>query len=132
MSLVICTMPQCQTTAGCICQPTPDPNGWSYGAEQRRAKDEAYLERNRLVALLASLYPSGIARTEILGWDPEWHGCVYIDLPTGQVSWHYHDSHAELFAHLPPYTKPWDGHDTAEKYARVMALSRPSLQGEGI
>lgn len=85
-------------------------------------KDAAYLERNRLVALLASLYPSGIARTDIPGWLPEWHNCVYIDLPTGQASWHYHDSHAHLFAHLPPYRKQWDGHTTEQKYERVAAL----------
>ena len=78
-------------------------------------KDAAYEERNRLVALLASMFPSGIARTDIPNWLPEWHGCVYIDLPCGQCSWHYHDSHAHLFAHLPPYTKPWDGHTTDQK-----------------
>lgn len=27
MSLVICSNPQCQTTAGCICQRTPSPTG---------------------------------------------------------------------------------------------------------
>lgn len=85
-------------------------------------KDAAYLERNRVVALLAGLFPSGIARTDIPGWLPEWHGCVYIDLPTGQVSWHYHDGEASLFAHLPPYTKPWDGHTTDEKYERLAAF----------
>ena len=90
----------------------------------RADKDAAYLERNRLVALLASLYPSGITRTDIPGWLPEWHGCVYIDLPTGQASWHYHDGHAHLFAHLPPYAGKWDGHTTDEKYERVAALGR--------
>jgi len=89
-------------------------------------KDGAHLERNRLVAVLTSLFPSGIARTDIPGWLPEWHGCVYIDLPTGQASWHYHDSQAHLFAHLPPYTKPWDGHTTDEKYARLAALYQPA------
>lgn len=92
----------------------------------KAAADAAYLERNRLVALLASMYPSGVARTDIPGWLPEWHGCVYIDLPTGQVSWHYHDDHAHMFANLPPYTKQWDGHTTDEKYQRVsdLALSK--------
>lgn len=65
-------------------------------------KDAAYLERNRLVALLSTLFPAGRARTAIDGWSEDWHGCVYINLPTGQVSWHYHDSQAHLFAHLPP------------------------------
>jgi len=85
----------------------------------RARKDGAYEERNRVVALLASLYPSGTAKTNIPGWHAEWHGCVYIDMPTGQASWHYHDSQAHLFAHLPSYQGKWDGHDTAKKYERV-------------
>lgn len=89
----------------------------------RADKDGAYLERNRLVALLASMFPSGIAYTDIPGWLPDWHGCVYIDLPTGQASWHYHDSHAHLFEHLPPYTNKWDGHTTDEKYQRIAAMT---------
>ncbi len=87
------------------------------------AKDEAYAERNKLVAALARLYPSGIARTDIPKWDPEWHGCVYIDSPAGQLSWHFHDSEAYLFASLPPYEKPWDGHTTDEKYERLARLT---------
>ena len=83
------------------------------------ARDGAYTERNRLVALLASLFPSGIKKTAIPGWDEAWHGCVYIDLPVGQASWHYHDREAHLFAHLPPYQGEWDGHATEEKYDRI-------------
>lgn len=86
-------------------------------------KDSAYNERNQVVAALARLFPSGRARTDIPGWDAEWHGAVYIDLPTGQVSWHYHDREAHLFETLPPYAKPWDGHDTPEKYRRLAALT---------
>ena len=86
-------------------------------------KDTAYNERNRLVALLAHLFPSGLAKTEIPGWEPEWINCVYLDLPTGQASWHYHDDDAPLFEGLPPYTKPWDGHTTAEKYRRIEKLA---------
>ena len=82
-------------------------------------KDAAYLERNQLVSLLSKLFPSGIKRTAIEGWSDDWHGCVYIDLPTGQASWHYHDSQAYLFAHLPPYAGEWDGHDTEQKYERI-------------
>lgn len=82
-------------------------------------KNEAYLERNRLVSLLARLYPSGLRRTDIEGWDSEWHGCVMIDSPVGQLSWHYHDSQAHLFEGLPQYEGDWDGHTTAEKYARI-------------
>ena len=85
-------------------------------------KDAAYLERNRLVALLSKLFPAGKKRTAIEGWSEDWHGCVYIDLPTGQASWHYHDSQAYLFDHLPEYQGEWDGHTTEEKYGRIASV----------
>lgn len=86
--------------------------------------DAAYEERNRLVSLLAAVYPSGLAKTPIPGWAPEWHNCVYIDTPAGQMSWHYHDREAHLFSGLPEYQGTWDGHDTAEKYRRLEALKK--------
>ena len=97
--------------------------------QMRERKDAAYLERNQVVAALAKCFPSGVARTAIEGWSEDWHGCVYIDLPTGQASWHFHDSHAYLFDSLPPYTGTWDGHDTPEKYARLAKLG-VALGGE--
>jgi hypothetical protein len=93
-------------------------------------KDGAYEERNRVVAALARLFPSGVARTAIEGWAEEWHGCVYIDTPVGQMSWHFHDSHAHLFAGLPSYQGSWDGHDTPEKYRRLAALAPTAAQDE--
>lgn len=88
-------------------------------AEEYIKRKAAYTERNRLVAFLTRLYPSGVARTAIPGWHPNWHGCVYVDSPAGQLSWHYHDDDAHLFSHLLPYEKPWDGHSTDEKYERL-------------
>jgi hypothetical protein len=92
------------------------------------ARDGAYTERNRLVAFLASIHPSGVKKTAIPGWDEAWHGCVYIDLPTGQASWHFHDSEAHLFAHLPPYDGEWDGHTTEEKYERLFLAGSHAKQ----
>lgn len=97
-------------------------------------KDEAYLERNQCVALIARMaialgYRAGTARTAIDGWSNDWHGCVYIDLPAGQVSWHYHDSQTHLFEWLPPYRGNWDGHDTPEKYRRVLSRT-PNTRAE--
>lgn len=76
-----------------------------------QAKNEAYHERNQLVAALSKLFPAYITRTDIPGWDASWHGCVYINLPSGQISYHYHDSEHYLFADLPIFTGEWDGHD---------------------
>jgi hypothetical protein len=95
-------------------------------------KDGAYLERNRCVALLAQLMLAaggcaGIARTPIEGWSEDWFGCVFIDLPTGQASWHFHDSQAHLFAGLPPYRGTWDGHTTPQKYERMAEMGRQLL-----
>ncbi len=92
-------------------------------------KDIAYEERNRLVALLARIFPSGLAKTAIEGWSDDWHNCVYIDLPTGQASWHIHDSHMWMFEGLPPYTGEWDRHTTEEKYDRIDKLVGDLFQG---
>jgi hypothetical protein len=102
----------------------------------KKEKDGAYLERNKCVAFMARTalelgYRTGTARTAIEGWSTDWHGCVYIDLPTGQVSWHYHDSQAWLFSKLPAYEGTWDGHDTPEKYRRVLACVGVTEPSEG-
>lgn len=41
--------------------------------------------------------------------EPGWP-VVYIELPTGQVSWH-----------LPAHERGWDGHTSDEKYERIRA-----------
>lgn len=92
--------------------------------KMKARKDAAYLERNQCVALIARLalksgYRVVVTKTAIKGWSEDWHGCIYIGLPTGQVSWHFHDSHAYIFADLPTGKCTWDGHDTVEKYRRV-------------
>ncbi len=84
-------------------------------ADERENTNNAYKERNQLVALLSTVFPSGKAKTAIDGWDEAWHGCVYIDFPWGQASWHYHTDDEWMFKHLPPYTKQWDGHTTDAK-----------------
>lgn len=103
--------------------------------KMRKRKDNAYWERNNVVAALARWavaqgYRAGVTRTDIPDWDPEWHGCVYIDLPTGQVSWHFHDSQASLFEGLPEYSGAWDGHTTPEKYARLAKHQQAAPGGE--
>lgn len=97
----------------------------------RTRKDQAFTERNSLVALLAYLtVAAGLnagkrQHEDVPGeeWDPEWRTLVAIDLPTGQVSWHFHDRDSHLVSDLPEYSGKWDGHDTEEKYRRVANLS---------
>lgn len=106
----------------------------------REAADPVYAERNQCVALIARLalalgYRVGLARTPIEGWDLAWQGCVYVELPQpdgtlAQVSWHFHDRERPLFDGLPVYSRPWDGHDTAEKYRRVLACRPESPEAD--
>ncbi len=91
--------------------------------EPNEQMDAVYLERNRCVLLAARLaLANGLAAG--MGIDekeePGWQHVIYIDLPTGQVSWHIPDSFlAEIGGMLPAYLKPWDGHTTEEKYWRM-------------
>jgi len=83
----------------------------------------AYRERAHLVALLAAIYPSHIGPAP--DTDPSW-SIVYVQLPTGQASWHIARSDMPLFAHVPtsdPTKTHWDGHTTAEKYERIARLA---------
>lgn len=82
------------------------------------------LDRNYVVALLTTFFPAVQRKTDIPGWREEWHGCVYLTTPVGQISWHYHDDHAFLFAHVAqaPEGFEWDGHDTDEKHKRILDL----------
>lgn len=97
--------------------------------EQVKTKQEiinsVYSERDQCVSALTKLAFQ-------LGWDvglgtdetaePGWKHVVYVDLPTGQVSWHIPDKEVSWFSSLPVYTKKWDGHDTVEKYRRLALL----------
>lgn len=91
----------------------------------RERKDEAFSERNRVVAAFAAAcialgYAAVVTETHIPGWSLDWNGCVYIQGPTGQVSWHFHDSQRDFFKDLPHVAAhEWDGHTTEMKYERL-------------
>ena len=93
-----------------------------------KQKDQAYAERNKLVALLSKLFTAHLGRHSELDkdWEEDWRWIVFITLPTGQVSWHIHDSELSLFAHLPHnLSRPnaWDGHTDDEKWERVRKMN---------
>ncbi|MBM2623867.1 hypothetical protein JIG36_51100 [Actinoplanes sp. LDG1-06] len=85
---------------------------------------DAYARRNRAVLVaLGAAVAAGLSAG--IGVDPaygtEWP-VVYIDLPTGQVSWH-----------VTAYGPTWDGHTTTEKYARIAEwLADPHDQGASV
>lgn len=90
-------------------------------------KDSAYAERNRLLVGFCALaiamgFNACLMDHEGADWDDDWRTIVCIELPTGQVTWHIHDSEVPLFQFLSRTENHWDGHDTQEKYQRVLRL----------
>ncbi len=93
-------------------------------------KDGAYAERNKLVALLCSLYQSSLEQVGGEGGEPGWNWVVVIALPTGQATWHIHDDELGLFDHVPrDQGAAWDGHTTDEKYVRVADAAKGKTNG---
>ena len=83
--------------------------------EYESKPDEAYLDRNLCVQVMTRMaqklgYNVGVKE------NGDWP-ILYIDLPTGQVSWHI--PAAELVRALPEYNGKWDGHDLEEKRKRI-------------
>jgi len=93
--------------------------------EEKESKDGAYRERDMLVCALTKMLPAYLARHDDSDkeWEDDWRWIVYIDLPTGQVSWHIHDSERGMFDHLQVKENRWDGHSTERKYERLANLS---------
>ncbi len=95
------------------------------------APDEAYLDRNLAVQALARMaIKLGYKVTITLDAKDKEYGIIYIQLPTGQVSWHIPLD--ELDASLTDQkslfesiigdffnTNVWDGHDVGEKRIRL-------------
>jgi hypothetical protein len=92
----------------------------------RVQKDQAYAERNKVVVALAKVLSKQgievyIARHLGKDWEDDWRNILVIELPTGQVTWHFHDSELSLlncFKYKSPYN--YDGHTTDEKYFRLL------------
>jgi len=92
--------------------------------EKEIQKNSAYAERNKLVAALARLFPAHLCRHEEADttWENDWRWIVCVHLPTGQVTWHIHDSEREMFSFLEEGLNHWDGHNNEVKYDRVARL----------
>lgn len=88
-----------------------------------RERNSVYGERNKCISLIARMalklgYRAGIKQD--IEAEDGWKHTIYVDLPNGQVSWHIPDSELPLFGFLPEYEGEWDGHQTPEKYERVL------------
>lgn len=88
--------------------------------------DAVYRERNSLVAALSKLLPAHLMRhpESDADWEADWRWIVCIHGPSGQMTWHIHDSQFPLFIHLQSTDNDWDGHTTEEKYKRLAELSQ--------
>ena len=99
------------------------------------AKDVAYRERNQCVAALARMaiglgWPGGMGKHDPAdqSWDADWRNLVGIDGPSGQMTWHSHDSDLPMFDGIPAagaleWAYVWDGHTTPQKYERLRSAS---------
>lgn len=88
-------------------------------------KDTAYSERNKMLVVVCRMAlalgcKAGIGKHEGENGENDWRNIVFIDLPSGQVSWHIDDSDVVNFAFLSSYEGKWDGHTTEEKWNRVI------------
>ena len=85
--------------------------------------DEAYFDRNQASQVIAKLALKLGYRAGIRNRDEEW-AILYVDMPTGQVSWHI--PFRELVDGLPDYADEWDGHNLQQKRERLSMF----LKGE--
>lgn len=101
---------------------------WIEDKEHLKALSAVYTERNRVVAAFARMamacrWPACIGQDEDGG--EGWRNVILIQTPTGQVSWHVHESEIHLFDFLPRNEEvKWDGHTTDEKYASLEQLNK--------
>ncbi len=95
-------------------------------------KDGAYSERNKLVSLISKIFPSSLGRHEDsdTSWNDDWRWIVYVNIPTGQCSWHIHDDDLPMFSHLKRENVKWDGHTTEEKYDRISRFKELVEEGQ--
>ena len=87
-----------------------------------------YGDRNQAVILAAQMarqlgYRVGVRE------DEDGRPVLYIDLPTGQVSWHLqHERIERVLCMFPRYKGEWDGHSRHRRWKRIAAyLSRPLI-----
>lgn len=100
------------------------------GEKVTQEKNGAYFERNQLLVLLAHLaiamgWKVGVGQhpASDTTWEADWRTILFVQLPTGQCCWHFHDVERELLKGLPQWTEAWDGHSTPTKYGRVLACA---------
>lgn len=83
--------------------------------------NKVYTERNACVGMAYIMATALGYNVGVKVEDPQWP-IIFIDLPTGQVSWHIPIGDlASYFPYgrIPAYSGEYDGHSTEEKYSRL-------------
>lgn len=91
-------------------------------AEVEAERDGAYRERAQMVVALAKVFPSWVNTDPA---EPDWP-VLYVQLPTGQASWHFSPADRALLDGITVGGPAWDGHTTEEKYERIAAIEDPA------
>jgi hypothetical protein len=97
------------------------------------ARNVAYEERAIVVVAIANIAMSqGLKVWFALDEkEPEWP-VLFIDLPTGQCSWHFtREQRRDLASNIPNGPNTWDGHTTQEKYDRLMVWAASRVVRSG-
>lgn len=107
----------------------------AYSKAIEEAKDNAYWERNQLVADLARQFDSHMVRhpDSDTSWEDDWRYIICIHTPAGQMTWHIHDNEATStfgFVEVDPAGEHWDGHTTEEKYERLRKLRQENKNAD--
>lgn len=97
-----------------------------------KEKAAAYAERNKLVLLLAKMFPAHLELhpESDASWEADWRWIVSLDIPGAQSTFHIHDSERDAFAFLPFHPgaeSTYDDHTTEQKFDRLLSLSPSAL-----
>lgn len=97
--------------------------------ELHNQKNAAYGERTRLAGLLAALYrDSGIGIDHAVPENKDFRKVIFINLPTGQISFHCSDRDYQYLLQLPKYKGSYDGHDKQAVLTRIHQAMLDELQ----
>ncbi|MGW3860674.1 hypothetical protein ACWEDZ_04230 [Streptomyces sp. NPDC005047] len=88
--------------------------------DEENTELDIYTERAHLLAVLVALFGGVLSHTDLdtPGWP-----VLYVEGPTGQLSWQIHPDDVWLFEKVPVVDNyPWDRHSTRTKYRRLRKL----------
>ena len=102
--------------------PTPEVRGKKRSFAFDKYGNHLYGDRNQAV-ILAAVFARQLGHTVGVGEDEQKRPVIYIDLPTGQCSWHVqHERIERVLCIFPRYKGQWDGHGRLQRWKRIRRL----------